>query len=1210
MKRKEIKRWFYVFWRNNLVWSILLSLLFIILFFPIVVNAQEKKLYFKRITTENGLSNSIVNSIAQDKYGFMWFGTADGLCRYDGKNCMVFRNNTADTYSLLSNKITTLLYDSKNRFWVGTDIGLNLFDPITNKCTHFQHDSTNQNSLGNNTINALYEDHDGQIWIGAQGLNSLNPETNKITRYPPSPNNPFAINKNTTGATIQDASGKFWVGTWDDLIGIDTFRVETGKFYTMPFKGRDKRFGNLSPELVSCIFEDSKHNLWFGCFTGLYYYDWQTKQFTYYHYYDTETYFSAAINTIAEDNFGNIWLGTTGNGIFIFDTETQKWHHFMNNPENANSLSDNRVNCIFKDKTGTIWIATKNGVSVVDAFTNQFGVLHYDADKSQEYNIAQSTMLEDNNGNFWTDITIGIRVYGGSEMGFTIFDRKTQRFSPPQMPKFNNVQDIEMRNEEIWISEVHNIYALKDKKKFSSIQLSDTVFTTEFLFFDKMFPNYFWTVNSQGLFMNNIKTGFPEKIYSSIHQKQEGTISLSGSNSKKMIVDKTQPTYWLSNIYFDDKTQCVDYQQYLWIRSGTEKTGYYLYLMNKTNGEIKPIRPDTLKDVTSIFKTRNNQLYVGCKNGLYSYHPQNKSVTYYGDVLPPQSVLGIIEDRQSKLWIAYAFGILRFDPQTKQVWTFNFQQDIPTVKEIPTYFRQVTHFGNVTQQVYIATVDGVLHFRPEQIIYNLQPPQVYITDFKIHNQSVVFDTAMFAKKEIVLEYNQNFFTIRFAALNYSNSEKNKYQYKLEGIDNDWISTKNNEAPYTSVRHGKYIFKVKGSNNKGIWNEAETTLEIIVLPPWWFTWWAYSIYFILTVLIVYGIVKLNTVRLQKEKQRLETIVEKRTYELKEANVELHKQKEEIESQAEELENQLNQISELSSYKERMTQMLVHDIKNPLQNIININTNEQLTSQSDLVKYSANRIFNLVLNILDISKFKKTDLPLNIVSCTLSQIIKNALTQLKFISEQKRIEIEVAAKDFELQADENIVERIFVNILSNALKYTPNNGHIKIYFETTNDNMVKITIEDNGSGIETEDISQIFDEYYQSKNNKISFSTGLGLTFCKIAVEAHKGKIGIESQKEVGTKVIFTLPYMKTVVLEEKKEQPIGTLALNATEKLQLLPYHPLLASLKVFEISALRKILKEVENNECVNKQWITEMRNAVYSGNKAIYEELVEMIKS
>jgi signal transduction histidine kinase len=454
-------------------------------------------------------------------------------------------------------------------------------------------------------------------------------------------------------------------------------------------------------------------------------------------------------------------------------------------------------------------------------------------------------------------------------------------------------------------------------------------------------------------------------------------------------------------------------------------------------------------------------------------------------------------------------------------------------------------------------------------------------------------------QNLILPYKHNALSFEFNAIELGRNFMVNYQYMLEGMENEWNPiSKKTDATYNNLREGEYTFMLKSQSPQGIWSKP-VLFNFSVLPPWYRTWWAYIIYLVSLAVLVILIVKENTKRLLQQKIQLELTVETRTQELKDAN---------------------DKLLELDEFKEGMTGMIVHDLKNPLNGIINISKSYSLEKQLFRTKQIGKQILNMVVNILDVYKYEETKLIVDKLDHSLYKISQNAINEVAFLADQKNIEISNAIlPETGVKADKEIAERIFVNILTNAIKYTPNNGSIGLSTKEYNrdKSYVYIEIVDTGIGIPSDQLDKVFDKFSQvsaKKSGKIR-STGLGLTFCKIAVEAHEGEIAVVSNTGQGTTFWFTLPVgkfsEKTSKLQNirkfvKEDRHIITSLLTVSEKQLLEPFLLEFRKFKIYEISKLRKLLNQIEAVHSKKIElWKEEMSLAIRSGNEEKYRQLV-----
>jgi signal transduction histidine kinase len=466
-------------------------------------------------------------------------------------------------------------------------------------------------------------------------------------------------------------------------------------------------------------------------------------------------------------------------------------------------------------------------------------------------------------------------------------------------------------------------------------------------------------------------------------------------------------------------------------------------------------------------------------------------------------------------------------------------------------------------------------------------------------------------KQLILPYNASVMSFEYASMDFASSEKNEYQYILENFDLEWNEVGNQrKATYTNLSPGNYVFKVRGTNNDGVWSDKEINLPITILPPWWLTWWMKVIYWILGVGIPFVIYFSRVSTLKKQRTKLRQQVIKRTKEVVQ-------QKEEIETQAEELKTTNEKLLELDEFKQGMTSMIVHDLKNPLNAIINAPKSISYEDQITSTKQSGKQMLNMVLNMLDVYKYEETKMELDKLDYSIHTLSQNAINEVAYLAERKNIEIKhnITPK-LSVNADKGIIKRVFVNLLTNAIKYTPNNGEIIINgeYQEANSDKLMISVRDTGIGISQDKIHKVFDKFGQvlAKKSGSVRSTGLGLTFCKIAVEAHGGQISVESECGVGTKFWFTLQkgmskqYLSDTETKIHEKSEINLIAADVEV---IMPHIENLRKLLVNQTSKINKILNRIDTDGSDTLQkWKNEIEKCLFSMNEERYNKLIKMI--
>ena len=842
---------------NSIIFTIILTIS-VILSLPGNAYAEESNPQFEQITVDDGLSQSAVLAILQDSKGLIWFGTQDGLNKYDGYNLSVYKYNELDPNSLSDNFIESIYEDKLGAIWVGTESGgLNKFDRKTEQFTHYIHDPENPNSLGNNTVLSIYEDKFGTLWFGTAGggLNKFNRETEQFTRYTDNPDDSNSLGNNTVLSIYEDQSGRLWVGT--DGGGLNKFNRETEQFTHYTHNPDDPK--SLSHDTVLSIYEDQSSRLWIGTNGGgLNKFERETGKFTHYiHEPDNPNSLSDnTVSSIVEDRFGNLWLATSswygnsyGTALDKFSPKTGQFNHYTHDPANPNSLSDNIIGPILRDNSEILWIGTGfGGINKLDTKKRKF--TYYKHNRADIYSLIDnhiSSIYEDRKGNLWIGTLTG---------GLDKFDRKTGQFTHYKYEPDNSNS---LSSDNIW-----SVY----EDKHSLLWIG--TFGSGLNKFDHKigkFTHYKHDPDNPNSLSDN--------TICSIYEDQEGMLWIGTFNGglNKFDRESGQFTYYKhapnNPKSLSDNNVFSIYEAHsgtLWI--GTVNGG-----LNKFDRETKeftqykhdPNNPNSLSydRVLSMYECPAGTFWIGTYGGgLDKFDIATETFTHYTqkDGLPNNSVVGILGDDEGNLWLSTGKGLSKFNPQTE---TFR-NYDVSDGLQGNEFDGVKAYFKSKTGEMFFGGLNGFNAFYPDQVKDNPHIPPIVITDFKKFNQSVKLDTAISATKQIKLSYKDRFFGFEFAALDYTNPQKNQYAYKLEGFDKDWIySGTRRYASYTNLDGGTYIFRVKGSNNDGVWNEEGTSLKIIITPPPWKTWWAYTLYVVALVGAVLGYVQWRTRAQAKE-----------------------------------------------------------------------------------------------------------------------------------------------------------------------------------------------------------------------------------------------------------------------------------------------------------------------------------------------------------
>lgn len=847
-------------WLKNTILNFILTLL-IVLSLPSFVYAAEVNPHFEYITADQGLSQSGISSIFQDSQGFMWFGTQDGLNKYDGYDFKAYKYNALDSHSLSDNFITSIYEDNLGTLWIGTDGGgLNKFNRETEQFTRYIHDVDNPHSLSRNRVLSIYQDRFGTLWVGTDGggFNKFNPETEQFTHYQHQFDDPHRLSNDIIFSIYEDHLGTLWIGTGGG--GLNKFNRETGQFFH--YKNNPSNPNSLSDDTVLSIHEDQSARLWIGTKNGgLNEFDRESGQFFHYiHDPDNPNSLNHnTVNSIAEDQLGNLWLATSswfgnsyGSGFDEFIPKNGQFFHYNHDYKNPKSLSDNLVNSLWVGNDQILWIGTVfSGINKLDLKESKF--LHYKNDPANLNSLSDNHVMsidEDHFGQIWI---------GTSEGGLNKLERQTGKFTHykhnsanPYNLSSNNIWSIyEDKDGMLWIGTFGSGLDKFDRKtkKVTHYQhnpnnpysLSDN--TVTFIYEDHL--GTVWV----GTLRGGLNKFDPESEQFTYYTNEPNNPNSLSDISAFLIHEDHSGTLWIGTL----NGGLNKFQR------ETEKFIHYKHNANNPNSV-------SYDRIVSIYEYPSGTLWIGTfGGGLDKFDIATETFTHYTekDGLPNNSVVGILADDDGNLWLSTGKGISKFNPKTEIFRNYDVSDELQgnEFDGVKAYLK------SKTGEMFFGGLNGFNAFYPVQVKDNPHIPPIVISDFKKFNESVKLDKSISEIESIKLSYKDSFFGFEFAALDYTNPLKNKYAYKLEGFDKDWIySGTRRYASYTNLNGGTYIFKVKGSNNDGVWNEEGTSIKILITPPPWKTWWAYTLYIVVLVSAVMGYVQWKT-RAQKKENAL-------------------------------------------------------------------------------------------------------------------------------------------------------------------------------------------------------------------------------------------------------------------------------------------------------------------------------------------------------
>jgi ligand-binding sensor domain-containing protein/signal transduction histidine kinase len=841
--------------------------------------AQNYNLSFKRISIDQGLSQSSIEDIYQDDKGFLWFGTQDGLNRYDGYEFRVFKHQQEDSYSISDNWINVVTGDTYGNLWIGTQGGgLNKFNRFTERFESFRQDPLKQNTISNDYILALLVEGQEFLWIGTDGggLDRLDLQTNSITHFKTDKTAPFSLPADKITVLYHDRSGILWIGTQGSGL-YSAQKNKSGKLKLNHYLMAANQPHSISSNDILSILEDAQDNLWIGTQNGLNKLDKVRKSFRSYLAKDNDpnSLNNNVIHAIFCDQSGLIWLATDF-GLNILDPVRDKVWHVLADPANYNSLSGDLLSCIYQDKSGTIWLGTYGaGLNHFDSKKRRFG--HYKNEPGDANSLTDNTVwsiLVDKDENLWVGTSKGVNRFDKANNRLSVLRAETRK-KKALSDDFIRViyQD---RTGLIWLGTNNGGLC-----RYNPANNLVTIYKYN-------------SKNGSGISSDNIRAILEDRF----GNLWIGTWSgLDQFYNDKQVFRHYRNNPDDANSLTDNRISCLyeDKKGFIWI--GTNKGLNKFNPVSKTfiRYMVEPDNPNSLSHerVSTILQDRNGVMWIGTLGGgLNRFDPSDNTFTHFTEKegLPHSTIYGLIEDDEGYLWISTNRGLSRFNPQSMIFKNYDANDGLQSNE-----FNGGAYFKSKSGELFFGGINGYNRFFPMAVKEHEFVPPLVVTSFKIFDREVKLDTTISEIQELHLSYRQNFFAFEFAALDYSNPEKNIYAYKLDGFDRDWIPCGNRRyANYTNLDGGEYLFRIIGTNSDGLWNKTGTSIKIVIAPPFWKTWWFRIGGSLFILSLIYGIYRLSMRRVETQRLFLESQVAERTQELKERNRLLSRSKKETDN----------------------------------------------------------------------------------------------------------------------------------------------------------------------------------------------------------------------------------------------------------------------------------------------------------------------------
>lgn len=1144
----------------------ILITLYALLCAPAISQIREFKV--DNLSSNDGLPSDNVLYTYQDSYGFLWMASYEGLIRWDGANYKRYLYSQTDSSSLSGNIVYKIFEDHKNRLWVGTIDGLNLFDRAHEKFVRcnigkettkipindilqdsknqlwlgtsyglckfnydegtakwYVHDPQNDNTLSHDVIFRLSLSRDDDIWIATfgGGVTRFSPQTGKFTRFLHEEKNPSTICSNKIKSILTDDQGQIWVGSFDKGITLLDSHGKVIRQYAYLDKTRIQ--GD-----VTCMYEDANKTIWLGIKGQILHYKKRdSDEFLPFLNvpYKSPGLHCVSITSVCEDTFGNLFFASQSHGLFRTNVHKNLFRHFYKGSRKDGVLNHNVVTSLHEDGSGNIWVGTDGGgLTRFNPKQNQF-TSYTTADGLSSDAIME--IREDNDGMLW------LATWSGGIMKFN--------------PRTGAVQN---------------------------------------------FVNVPGKINS--LSLNNVKSILPHDTLVWIGTHGEG-LSVYDRKNRRFINPQNNTAFpfnlktpaWINHLFIDSRDR-------LWVST---YGGLYLY----DNRALRHFTPsDNPASISSDFVNMvaegpDGKIWIVSESGgLDQFNESSLDFQRYTDRFDlPRTIKGITFDHNGTMWLSSNEGISGFDTSTGEIIHYD-QTD--GLQGNSFFHKSILTSRN--GDLYIGGPNGINAFNPDSLRTRTKHFEyaVYLTDLYIYDELQSLEKQGSPLKEVlsftdtlVLTPEQSFFTIGFATLNLYSSSKTQYAYKLEGLHDNWINTgSETKAAFTQLNPGNYVFKLRYTDVEGTWHEATRKLHIVILPPWWKTWWFRSLMVIGAVSLVFAFFYLRLSSIKKQNRLLEAEVTRRTHELSDANSylvekneEIHLQNEKLEeynreilrqsdkiliqqeqiiTQNHKLEKTVQELHRSNQTKDRFFSILAHDLRNPVSTLSGVaeslKNNLRQLSKNDIGEYvesiykSSQSVYTLLVNLLSWARTQSHDIQYSPVDFDIAALTRKniALMEQQFANKNIRLSFTSTATH-QVFADYNMVDAVIRNLLMNSVKFTHAGGSVEIVTEE-DDQHILIRISDTGIGMSPDQLRDLF--RVEKKSMAVGTSgetgTGLGLVITKEFVEANKGILTLTSTRGVGSQFCVQLP-KSIVILNDSKSTESPERSLN----IRLVPDFP-------------------------------------------------------
>jgi len=1048
-----------------------LSLVFLILCYE-AMSAKGQSYYFRHYQVENGLSNNTVFCCVQDKNGFLWMGTKDGLNRFDGYTFKTFRNDADDSLSIGDNFIRSLYIDANDILYAGTRNGLYRYNSNMENFTVLYKASSE--------VRDIKKDDKGNLWfVSGQALIQLNEATNNTIIY--KSDNYFSATSICIGA-----DKNVWVATANGL--LEKYDAQNNLFTAYKLFSENQ---HPSSKWIEKIYATNQNSILVGTS------NYGVKLFSLkdFSYKDLLTYNPDKTAIFARDFIQNadteFWIATES-GAFIYNTLTGKFTNLKKKFIDPYSISDNAVYSLCKDKEGGIWAGTYfGGVNYYPKQYSSFEKFFPDYSTTSISGNAVREICEDKYGTLWI---------GTEDAGLNKLDKQTGLFtqykpsgSSPGI-SYPNIHGLLANNDELWIGTFEHGLDIMNIKT------------------GKVVKHYPGDDSSKVLRSNFIVTILQTEKKEIFIGTRQGLYQFDGINKSFNSIPEIPSNCFIHSLLEDKNGQ-------LWI--GTIGNGLFYYdaatkkIINFIYNQ-KNKKSISSNSITTIFEDSNGDKWVGTEgSGLCKFNMADSSFSNYTlkDGLPGNTIFKILEDSLKNLWVTTSKGLVCFNPPTKKITVYTTANGL-----LSDQFNYNSGYKDANGKMYFGSVKGLISFNPDAFVANTFVPPVFITSVYVNNKELLVNTgtsplhqSILNTTQIELSYDQSSFSIDFAALSFTAPEMSEYKYIMEGLDKEWTYLKTNRKVYfTDLSAGTYTFKVKAANSSGLWNGKETTLIIRILPPFWASTLAYALYFLIAGLIIYFLFK-NYHNRVAEKNR-------RTIEL----LEHEKEKEIYDAKIIFFTNVAHEIK---------TPLTL--IKAPLEKIVKkAGNNVDIGQNLKIMERNTDRLIDLTNQLLDFRKIETNSFQLNFIKTNITELLLERYSSFKNIAEQKNIEltIEVPAEILYAFVDTDALHKILNNLFTNALSYGKYKVEVQLFLQNEDRNFFYISFSNDGHLIPAEMTEKIFEPFYRLKETQSKPGNGIGLAFSKSLAALHHGELFLKEPNNKTNIFIVGLPIKQNIIPE--------------------------------------------------------------------------------